>query len=1038
MNLHVDIECVTSAASDCFVALPPSLAVALHRDEDIHLLVLRLERHAGDVIGLKTLYVAWDGGASKDDHSLQVHPSFAEAIGLRHRERISITAVPAYHAPHGTSVSLQVHSPEDYAALTTAADFLESTLLNQVRVLCDDLKFPVRLPGHGSALLKVSNISVPSMTSYSGHIVLNSDVKVIVMAPEVRNLSHMTCTGVADSLQLRAMPHRLLESMNLTISCTDMENWIGSDSAFELNVNIRRTPPDDCIKRTVTTKLCSQSCDSIPTGHVAIPEHIWIELGLVPFVNVTVDALSRACLRRAPKVLRFSRLVSGSESDLKLDSCRRKYSEHDLTRLFRLPSVVFAGMVVGNWVLLPDDPSDDDAANDSFRRTIENIFAHTEPWDTENTEDSQLNSSLAKGISRVNASEDAPTSSTLHAEAEYWETDGQETLRFEGVTCIRPNDMCNYNVFCACSERSMDHSSVFSDLRGPGYRDVVRDILRRITPQRSPNVSFPRVVLLRGTKHSGKTSISLAVSRYLCCFQSYRTIWVRWRTHSRDSLDVVLKRLAKAFEVARTAGPNILVFDDLDAVAARSERGHRCNDEAGDGASQDKNRRAYALARAIIAGLRKCEATMTGVILTCHSDSVLDEELRVPGFIAHVVDVPSPKEEDRLAILASALCQIMGIEIHKLDPADEARTGVCEAAKLAEGYTPRDLRSVVEVLVVSSDAKSLRHHTIVDAVRGFVPRNQVGIVHGSPPVANAECWNHVGGLGNAKMELRDALELPTQYPALFASAPIRMQSGILLHGPPGCGKTLLAKAAVQALGLKSIFVKGPEVLSKYIGESEAEVRRLFQRASLLTPCAIVFDEFDALAPRRGGESTGVADRVVNTLLTALDGVEGLKRGVFVLVTSSRPELIDPALLRPGRIDRWIPVSFPSLEERVEIVDIICRSANFEQGIDVQVFEQVAECTEGFSGADLRGVVVEAGIAISEAEFGDEASTREKHAKNLVAAARSARPSLSSHERNRFEYVMQQFSKETGPNYGEVSLRQEDFMKGKSAVHVALR
>eukprot|EP00094_Tigriopus_californicus_P003213 TCALIF_03092-PB protein Name:"Similar to PEX1 Peroxisome biosynthesis protein PAS1 (Komagataella pastoris)" AED:0.09 eAED:0.09 QI:23/0.85/0.66/1/0.78/0.73/15/0/1044 len=198
------------------------------------------------------------------------------------------------------------------------------------------------------------------------------------------------------------------------------------------------------------------------------------------------------------------------------------------------------------------------------------------------------------------------------------------------------------------------------------------------------------------------------------------------------------------------------------------------------------------------------------------------------------------------------------------------------------------------------------------------------------------------------------LPLPNKYPALFAQCGLRLQSGLLLYGAPGSGKTLIVGIAAKECGMNLITIKGPELLSKYIGSSEAGVRSTFERARAAKPCILFFDEFDSLAPRRGHDSTGVTDRVVNQLLTQLDGVESLESGIFVMAASSRPDLIDPALLRPGRLDRKALCPMPNFQERLDILNALGREVHFEsRSEDLRI---IATKTDGFSGADLQAIL----------------------------------------------------------------------------------
>ncbi|EYC45137.1 hypothetical protein Y032_0437g1452 [Ancylostoma ceylanicum] len=213
----------------------------------------------------------------------------------------------------------------------------------------------------------------------------------------------------------------------------------------------------------------------------------------------------------------------------------------------------------------------------------------------------------------------------------------------------------------------------------------------------------------------------------------------------------------------------------------------------------------------------------------------------------------------------------------------------------------------------------------------------------------------VGGMEREKRKLTEVLIWPSKYSEVFRSYGVRNGKGVLLHGPSGCGKTLLARAIAAESKFECIFIKGPELLSKYIGSSEENVRNVFERARASSPCIIIFDELDSLAPQRGSDNTGVTDRVVNQLLTEMDGAEGLQ-GVFVIGCTSRMDLIDPALLRPGRFDHLLECGIPSKEDRADILRIILRSVNFDPELSIPKW--VAR-TDGWTGADLKALITNA-------------------------------------------------------------------------------
>ncbi|RXW21326.1 hypothetical protein EST38_g4540 [Candolleomyces aberdarensis] len=271
-------------------------------------------------------------------------------------------------------------------------------------------------------------------------------------------------------------------------------------------------------------------------------------------------------------------------------------------------------------------------------------------------------------------------------------------------------------------------------------------------------------------------------------------------------------------------------------------------------------------------------------------------------------------------------------------------------------------------------------------------------------------WADIGGLFETRKILRETLEWPTKYGPIFAQSPLRLRSGILLYGFPGCGKTLLASAVAKECGLNFISVKGPEILNKYIGASEKSVRDLFERASAAKPCVLFFDEFDSIAPKRGHDSTGVTDRVVNQMLTQMDGAEGLE-GVYVLAATSRPDLIDSALLRPGRLDKSVFCNIPDFADRKDILQAVARKLSISSSVD---FDNISDLTEGFSGADLQALlynahldVIHASIESAPAPGESRQDENEKPLKYRVIGGGSSGKVMSRAETTAFERRLRQ-------------------------------
>ena len=247
-------------------------------------------------------------------------------------------------------------------------------------------------------------------------------------------------------------------------------------------------------------------------------------------------------------------------------------------------------------------------------------------------------------------------------------------------------------------------------------------------------------------------------------------------------------------------------------------------------------------------------------------------------------------------------------------------------------------------------------------------------------------WDDVGGCSAARTALTAALELPALAARVCgpgAAPPLRLRTGVLLYGPPGCGKTHAVVAACAAAHARVVTVKGPELFKKYIGASEAAVRDAFARAASAAPCVLFFDEFDALASRRGADSTGVSDRVVNQLLAELDGAAGLAAGVTVLAATSRPDLVDAALLRPGRLDRCVHVGVPDAADRRAVLKAASRGVNLTEEA-VASLDGLADGAAGFTCADLSAIVADAALAAAKDAI--EAAEREEGAATTTASS----------------------------------------------------
>jgi transitional endoplasmic reticulum ATPase len=267
-------------------------------------------------------------------------------------------------------------------------------------------------------------------------------------------------------------------------------------------------------------------------------------------------------------------------------------------------------------------------------------------------------------------------------------------------------------------------------------------------------------------------------------------------------------------------------------------------------------------------------------------------------------------------------------------------------------------------------------------------------------------YDDIGDLDEAKQKIREMVELPLRHPELFKRLGIDPPKGILLYGPPGTGKTLLAKAVANESEANFIGVKGPEVLSKWVGESEKAIREIFRKARQAAPCIIFFDEIDSIVPRRGGRfDSGVTDRIVNQLLTEMDGLERLE-GVVVIAATNRPDIIDPALLRPGRFDRLIYVPPPDERARLEILKVHTRKMPLAEDVDLA---EIARKTEGYTGADLAAVCKEAALAALR-KAGKPVGVSKRH---FEQALQVVKPSVTKEDAERYRRISEEFKRMLG-------------------------
>ena len=461
-------------------------------------------------------------------------------------------------------------------------------------------------------------------------------------------------------------------------------------------------------------------------------------------------------------------------------------------------------------------------------------------------------------------------------------------------------------------------------------------------------IDAPKGVLLHGPPGCGKTLLARAVaSETEASFFSVSGPEIVNRLYGESEA-----RLRQVFEQAKKEAPSIIFLDEIDSIAPKREH-----------VVGEVEKRIVAQLLALMDGLEaRGQIVVIGATNLPHA---LDPALRRPGRFDREIVIGIPDAAGRremLDIHTRGMPLAPDVEVGRLAAVTHGFTGadiaaVCREAAMAA--LRRVLPSIDLELAVVSQEQLLGIEVAMadfDAALCEVEPSALRELLVEVPEVH---WDDIGGLDTVKQELREIVEWPLQHPRLLRRAGLRPPRGLLLQGPPGTGKTLLAKAVARQSGANFISVKGPELLSKYVGESEKGIREVFRKARQASPCIVFFDEIDAIAPRRGSsDHAHVAERVVAQLLSEMDGVEDL-RGVLVLAATNRVDAVDPALLRPGRFDRVLAIDPPGEEDRFAILRVHALRHPLAHDVNLREYAQL---TAGFTGAQLENLLREAATA----------------------------------------------------------------------------
>jgi len=485
-----------------------------------------------------------------------------------------------------------------------------------------------------------------------------------------------------------------------------------------------------------------------------------------------------------------------------------------------------------------------------------------------------------------------------------------------------------------------------------GLDDEVKKVREMIElPLRHPElferlgVEAPKGVLLHGPPGTGKTLLAKAVATETSAnFSSIGGPEIMSKFYGESE-----ERLRQIFQEASENAPSIIFIDEIDSIAPKRDE-----------VSGETERRVVAQLLALMDGLESRGKVV--VIGATNRPNALDPALRRPGRFDREIELGIPNVKGRLEILqihTKGMPLTEDVELEKLAGLTHGYVGA-DLAALAKEAAMRSLRRVLPEIDLESDTipaevlngLEVRMEDFLNAYREMQPSTLREVLIETPNVH----WDDIGGLASVKQELQETIEWPLKYGRIYSHMKAVPPKGILLYGPPGTGKTLLAKAVATESQANFISVKGPEFLSKWVGESEKAVRETFRKARQAAPCVVFLDEIDSIAPVRGGShDSNVTERVVSQLLSEMDGLESL-HSVTVIAATNRPDIIDPGLLRPGRFDRLVFVPLPDLDARKEILRIHTKGKPLADDVKL---DELAKKMDNFTGADIAAVCNEA-------------------------------------------------------------------------------
>ncbi|GAU28944.1 hypothetical protein TSUD_59570 [Trifolium subterraneum] len=1086
--MEFSVEAV-GTIENCFVSLPLPLIQTLQSTSSSPLPPILVLQLRSPIHPPHSWFVAWSGATSSSSSTIQVSQQFAECVSLPIHSPVQVKV--ASNVPHASSVSIEPDTEDDWEILELNSEQAENQILNQVRIVHEGMRFPLRLNGHTVITFHVASVFPKNAvvqlmpgtevevapktrkrnldSAGDSHVGSNSrehTAKMLLRLQEPNDLCrtsthikgvklHVGLTSVAvvhpetakrfsfNTLQLVSIVPRVSkENVNNSRTKSNIMKAKGGSAVNEVeNENTDKKEH----RQAVVHLLISES---VAKGHVMLAKslrlylraslHSWVYLkacdiilektipsislcpcrfklrqenavekdGLDDFhshrnhideklhgkatsgvfldtINWSMHSEVVAALSDESNYREEEEVVNQSQNQMGLQSLVRLWYIAQLEAITSITGMEFNSLVIGSKTLLHFELSCCKIGSDeklqltssgNSGKAAEMLFLLS--FGEEDLHHGKLNAyevSLGGSLNNTNV---------------------EDLKVFERMKLGDP-----ISIHSLDERASADH--IRSNVPFLGWMEkTASDVINRKPFQ-------PKVPKLGSGKTILATNVAISLEKHEDILA--HIIFVSCSKLALEKVPVIRQELANHITEAINHAPSVVIFDNLDSIISTpdSEGSQPSMSVAGLTDFLVDIMDEYGEKRR-----KSCGFGPIAFVATIQSLDSIPQSLSSSGRFDFHIKLPAPAASERKAMLKHVI-QRRHLQCNE--------NILHDVAVKCDGYDGYDLEILVDRTVHAAVRRFLPSNAIYEHEGpALLPEDFSQAMHDFLPVAMRDItksvsddgrsgWDDVGGLVDIRNAIKEMIELPSKFPKTFAQAPLRLRSNILLYGPPGCGKTHIVGAAAAASSLRFISVKGPELLNKYIGASEQAVRDIFSKAAAAAPCLLFFDEFDSIAPKRGHDNTGVTDRVVNQFLTELDGVEILA-GVFVFAATSRPDLLDAALLRPGRLDRLLFCDFPSWHERLEILTVLSRKLPMANDIDLAA---IANMTEGFSGADLQALLSDAQLAavhdiLDNIDTSGSDKTPVITDALLKVTASKTRPSVSEEEKRRLYSIYHQF------------------------------